>query len=350
MFSLLKKAFSRDDKKSVIATINEQPITVENKETLLQAALRQGIDFPYSCRVGGCASCKCKLVDGKVRELTETGYILSDDELDQGYILACQSVPLTDVRVAVDIDAHTQKRKVKGRVIAQDKMTHDITRLIVQLEESLAYKAGQFADISLAALPGIVRSYSFATPPRPDSQLSFFVRKVPGGAFSTLVNDGNVLGQDITVEGPLGQFWLRPAEAPLLLIAGGSGLAPLFAILQEAASRYVNRPVTLVFGARQQRDLYALDAIYEIASHWPAEFRFISVLSHEEPGTDWEGARGWVAEQIPALVQPDTHAYLCGPPAMIDSVVDILLREGVQREHIHADRFTTQQDLAAAVA
>lgn len=359
MLSLFNKSFFKKNffqtKGPVTATINSQVVMVDSKETLLQAALRQGVDFPYSCRVGGCATCKCKLVEGKVKELTETGYILSDAELDEGYILACQAVPLTDVRVQVDLDAQAQKRSVNGRVVAQQKLTHDITRLVVQLEESLSYKAGQFAEISIDslrgdALYGVSRSYSFATSPQPNSRVTFFVRKVPGGVFSTLIYDANVVGHQVKVEGPLGHFWLRPAEAPLLLVAGGSGLAPILAILQEAVLRQNRRPVTLLFGARTQRDLYALDEIKAIAAQWSAPFRFVPVLSHEEGGSDWQGARGLVTERIPALVEVGAHAYLCGPPGMIDSAVSVLIDEGVARENIYADRFTTRQDVASAVA
>lgn len=357
--SLFKKSFFKKSlsptKGPLTATINTQTVMVVPKETLLQAALRQGIDFPYSCRVGGCATCKCKLVEGKVKELTETGYILSDAELDEGYILACQAVPLTDVRVQVDLDAQAQTRVVLGRVVEQKKLTHDITRLVVQLDESLAYKSGQFAEISIDALRGdslygVSRSYSFATSPQPDSRVVFFVRKVPGGVFSTLINDANVVGHQVKVEGPLGHFWLRPADAPLLLVAGGSGLAPILAILQEAVLRQNRRPVTLLFGARTQRDLYALDEIKAIAAQWSAPFRFVPVLSHEEGGSEWQGARGWVTERIPALVEVGAHAYLCGPPGMIDSAVSVLIDEGVARENIYADRFTTRQDVASAVA
>lgn len=110
MFAFLTK------KKPITAHINAQPIVVQPRETLLQAALREGINFPHSCRVGGCASCKCKLVNGKVKELTEAGYILSDEDLDQGYILACQSVPQTDVSIEVDLGSQQARRRVGGRV------------------------------------------------------------------------------------------------------------------------------------------------------------------------------------------------------------------------------------------
>lgn len=338
--------FSR--KGPVTAHINAVPVTVNPKETLLQAALRQGIDFPHSCRVGGCATCKCKLLSGKVKELTQTSYILSDDDLDQGYILACQAVPQGDVRIEVDLSAQAAKRQVGGRVIGQDQLTRDIVRLRVQLDESLPFKAGQFANIGVDTLPGVRRSYSFAAPVQADAQVSFFVRKVPGGQFSTLVNDVDLVGHQMSIEGPMGDFWLRHADAPLMFLAGGSGLAPILAMLRDALDNGVKRRVTLLFGARRETDLYALDAIKDMARQWPELFRFVPVLSEEPQNSGWQGLRGLVTDQIEALLEEGAHAYLCGPPAMIDKAVDLLKAHGVAREHIHADRFTTQQDAAVA--
>lgn len=344
MFAFLTK------KKPITAHINAQPIVVQPRETLLQAALREGINFPHSCRVGGCASCKCKLVNGKVKELTEAGYILSDEDLDQGYILACQSVPQTDVSIEVDLGSQQARRRVGGRVVSQDKLTHDITRLRVQLDEALAYKAGQFADISIESLSGVSRSYSFATPVQPDSQVSFFVRRVPGGVFSSAINDGNVVGQSVTIDGPAGDFWLRPSDAPILLVAGGSGLAPVLALLKDAVAHGVSRPVALLFGAREERDLYALDEIQEIARQWRGPFKFIPVLSAAAADASWRGERGLVIDKIPMVLAAGTHAYLCGPPPMIDSAVALLKLHGTKPEHIHTDRFTTLQDAVAVAA
>jgi NAD(P)H-flavin reductase/ferredoxin len=325
------------------AMINAASITLRPDETLLQAALRQGVEIPYSCRVGGCATCKCKLIDGQVKQLTETSYLLSDEELDAGVILACQSIPLSDVRIEVDLSGQPQRRRVTGRVIAQQRLTHDITRLRVQLDQGLAYQAGQYAEISVGALPGVYRSYSFASPCGPDAQVEFFVRKVPGGVFSTLVNDRDLLDQTVQIDGPLGSFTLQAADAPLLLVAGGSGLAPVLAILKEALATSVQRPVTLLFGARTAGDLYALDEIGEIASQWPQAFTFVPVLSDSQPNDGWTGARGLVTDRLADLLVPGAHAYLCGPPAMIDTASSLLQELGVPAEHIRADRFTTLQ-------
>lgn len=343
MFSFL----SKKPASTKTAHINAVPITVNPNETLLQAALRQGVDFPHSCRVGGCASCKCKLVDGQVKELTQTGYILSDAELDQGYILACQSVPKTDVTIEVDVSRQRARNKVSGRVVGQTKLTRDITHLRVQLDETLAYKAGQFANISVETLRDQWRSYSFATSALPDAQVSFFVRRVPGGAFSTLINDSDVMGQTVLIDGPEGDFWLRPADTPLMLIAGGSGLAPILALLQEAQKERCARDVTLLFGAREEQDLYALDTLQDLADQWRGAFQFVPVLSAASDGASWAGERGMVAEKIPAWVKPSAHAYLCGPPPMIDACAALLKQCGVAGEHIHADRFTTLRDVQA---
>lgn len=344
MFSLFTKRLP------ATALINGRPVRVEPRETLLQAALREGIEFPHSCRVGGCASCKCKLLSGRVEELTETGYIFSDEELDAGYILACQSRPRGDVQIEVDLRTSQARRQVRGRVLLQEKLTHDITRLVLQLEQSLAYKAGQYAELQLDCLPGHARSFSFAGRPRPDAKVEFFIRKVPGGVLSSQVNDHPLQGQGVTLDGPLGDFYLRPADAPLLLVAGGSGLAPILALLEDALAGGGRRPVTLLFGARQEHDLYALETIAALAGQWQAPFRFIPVLSEVESDAAWQGRRGLVTEHIPELLEDGAHAYLCGPPAMIDRVVALLRSRAIPAAHLHADRFTTHGDLQVASA
>ena len=338
--------FSRPQ--AVSAQVNDTVITVQPKETLLQAALRQGIDFPHSCRVGGCASCKCQLVEGRVKQLTDAGYILSDDELDRGFILACQSVPRTDVRIRVDLARSQSRRKVPGRVIRHEQLTHDISHLRIQLDETLNYRGGQYAQLSLDSLPGVSRSYSFASRSQTDAIVNFFVRWVPDGVFTSRVQGRSLVGQGVVVEGPHGNFYLRAAEAPLLLMAGGSGLAPLLALLEDALAEGVKRPVVLMFGARTQADLYALDAIERLRSQWPQDFTFLPILSEEPVGSSWAGLRGLITELIPTHAPAGCHAYLCGPPAMVDAAAAQLRQRGVNPEHVHADRFTTQGDVAAA--
>ncbi|MFA9216162.1 MAG: FAD-binding oxidoreductase, partial [Sphingomonadaceae bacterium] len=210
------------------------------------------------------------------------------------------------------------------------------------LDASLSYKAGQYANLYLTSLGTVARSYSFATPVQADSQLRFFIRAVAGGAMSSLVNQRDLVGEAVEVEGPHGDFWLRAAESPLLLAAGGSGLAPILAMLQDAADKGVQRPVTLLFGAQQQRDLYALDQIAALAQRWPTRFTFVPVLSDAQQDSQWQGRRGMVDSQIAALLPAGAQAYLCGPPPMVDACSATLLSLGVAPDQIYADRFVIQ--------
>lgn len=327
------------------ATINSHPIRVLKGETLLTAALREGVDFPHSCRVGGCASCKCRLVEGRVRELTESSYLLTQEELDQQTILACQSVPLGPVRIEISGTQTLAVQICSATVLAQEPLTHDIVRLTLQLDQALHYLPGQFALIGLASLPGVTRSYSFASPPDAQGRVEFFVRRVAGGRFSEHVHKASLVGQQAQVQAPMGQFWLRESQAPLLFVAGGSGLAPVMAMLRAMQAQGLARSVTLLFGARTQADLYGLDELRAMAANWAGSFQFVPVLSEAQDDASWTGMRGLVTAPLAHGVEPGTHAYLCGPPGMVDAASAQLQHIGISRQHIHADRFVTQQDI-----
>jgi len=327
---------------SATATINGTKIPVRTGETLLEAALAAGIAMPYSCRVGGCGTCRCRLLNGRVRERTETAYLFNDVELAAGTILACQSVPLGDVEVAVDLAAAATRRQVTGRVIEQSLLTPSITRLTVELDQGLPFQPGQHALIALGSLPGVTRSYSFAAAPRAEPVVEFHVRHVPGGEFTSHVANHDLVGETVLVDGPLGDFILREAEDPLLFVTTGTGLAPVLAMLEAAAKAGDRRSVTLLHGARTREDLYALDRIDQIARQWRGAFRFVPVLSAPEP--DWDGARGRVTDHLDGLVGAEIDAYLCGVPAMVDEVAARLTALGLPGLRIHADRFTTRAD------
>ncbi|MFT8420590.1 MAG: fatty acid desaturase [Gluconacetobacter sp.] len=320
------------------ATVNGRAISVEPGETLLQAALRQDIDFPYVCRVGGCGTCKCKLIDGRVREMTETGYLLTEDEIAEGYILACQSTLRTDVAIEVDLKSALAGNIVRGHVVGKTALTHDISRIDVQLDAALDYRAGQFAELSLSSLPGVLRTYSFATPPSADNKISFFIRRVPGGQFSIRAVDGDIVGEAVQLRGPGGAFWLRPGTGPVIMVAGGSGLAPILSMLKDAKAQGETRPATLLFGAREERDLYALDELAALERDWPT-FTFVPVLSAVAERDAWAGERGMVTDYIGKYCDAAGAAYLCGPPGMVDAARSRLLTLGLVDEAIFADRF-----------
>jgi len=347
MFGLFKPARP----KSVQIEGLDTPLQVNPKETILQAALRQGVRFPHSCRVGGCASCKCQLQSGKVKELTEAAYVLSGDEMAAGYILACQSVPKTDLQIRVDnLNAGAPAfapRSIPGRVEKVVRHTHDIVELSIQLDEPMEYAAGQYAQLSLPGQIETPRSYSFATAPDQGGShhLHFFIRAVPGGRFSNWAQQEKLAGTAINVEGPFGDFYLREGTQPILCIAGGSGLAPVKALLEDALRFKCARPVVFLFGARSQRDLYCLEALQQLQGNWATDFTFVPVLSEEPVDSNWNGARGLVTDFIDAHLSPISQIYMCGPPAMLDAAEAVLLQKGTPADQIFSDRFLDQSSL-----
>ncbi len=340
MFSFLRKKTHHQ------AQVNQYTVEVNSKETLLVSALNQGVAMAHSCRVGGCGTCKCRLVEGKTRSLTDFSYVLSAEELADNYILACQSVPLSDIKVEARLTDDQAPQTIQGTVAAQQMLTHDICQLTVRLAEPLEYKAGQYTELALASLPTVFRNFSFAGQSG-QQEVHFFIRRVAKGVLTEKITRDNLVGEEVTLRGPHGDFWLQPSDAPILMVAGGSGLAPIMAILKEAQAQGLNRPVTLLFGARRQHDLYLLEEIEHMASHWPAQFTFIPVLS-EAGDEDWQGQRGLVTEHIAAVLTTDMHAYLCGPPVMVDAASDVLAAQGIRPEHIHADRFLTNTTAVAS--
>jgi NAD(P)H-flavin reductase/ferredoxin len=333
---------------------------VGSKETILQAALNQGIAFPHNCRAGGCGECKCRLVKGKVKELTDKSYLLSAEELRDNYVLACQSIPQSDVEVDVelrDAERQAQAQASPSRITHMVPLTHDILQVTVEFEQALAFTPGQYCELAArtGSAAGVTRRYSFANVPDASGTSrhgEFFIRKVPGGRFTEWLFSEAKLGDALDVVAPFGDFTLRESAAPMLCIAGGSGLAPVLSMLRGALQS-LRRPreVTLVFGARSQQDLYMLDAIEALRREWPVRFDFVPVLANEPADSAWTGRRGMIAEQLAEVSGPSLgtlQAYLCGPPGMIDSCVDALKAGGMPEAEIHSDRFLDQSHLAPA--
>jgi NAD(P)H-flavin reductase len=330
-------------------------VAVPGNQSVLQAALEAGVDFPHSCKVGTCMACRSRLREGKVKAIRDFSYVLSAEELKAGYILACQAkvAPGECIVLEVEIDSqrpHHPQITTQGRITAQTLLTHNIVELRLALEQPLAYAAGQYAALRPAHIER-AREYSFARAPHigGDRELSFFIRLTPGGQFTGWLFERSRVGQTLEVTGPGGDFWLRAAAAPLVLVAGGSGLAPVLAVLEAAADAGVQRDAVFLFGARTQADLYQLDAIAAVGARWAGQFRFVPVLSHEPVGSAWAGARGFVTEYLAATHVPAElaacHAYLCGPPPMIDAALAVLSKAGVADGHVHYDKFLDASSL-----
>lgn len=314
-------------------------------EVLLQSALAAGLDFPHSCRVGSCTTCKCRVLSGRVRQLGDSAYVLSPEDVAAGYVLACQSLPLTDVEIEIALDAPRRDAvTTSARILAQTPLTHDIVELVLRAEAPIRYRAGQSALLGVPAL-GVERPYSFARAPRGTAldYLHFHVRRVPGGTFSEWLHGADRVGERLTLRGPHGAFGLHPHDGgngAIVCVAGGSGLAPILAMLDEARWAGDARAVTLLFGARARRDLYELAQIEALRRHWPGRFAFVPVLSQAAPDDAWDGAQGLVGDHLAALPDlADATLYLCGPPPMVDHCAAQLARARVADARVFVDRF-----------
>jgi p-cymene monooxygenase electron transfer component len=346
MRSFLKSMFGGGGPK--LAEIRPLGVSIEvaSGQTLLEAALAQGVAYPHNCTVGTCGSCKTRLLDGQVEAASDFGYTLSKAELEAGYILACQSVPRqakTVVEIAPPSADLTAPQSFAARIVGTEALTHDIVKMTVEVDRPVKFVAGQYATFKAPGMPR-GRNYSFADAPVRSGKrtLAFFVRKVPGGEFTEALFAGALTGKSLQMEAPHGAFYLRPGAAPMVCIAGGSGLAPLLSVLEDMRMRRVRRPCTLLFGARTQADLYATEQIRNIAGSSLEPFEFVPVLSQEPAASGWTGARGLVTDFIPerALDVPAGEAYLCGPPPMIDAGIANLVERGMPLPSIFYDKFT----------
>jgi len=336
------------EKKQFQLTVdNNPPIQLEHKETILNGAVRSDISFPYSCKVGGCAACKCKLVSGKVKELTDSSYLLSKEDLSQNFILGCQSIPKSDVVIELPNNP-LQQQECIGTIVEQKVLTHDISEIVVRLDVPMTYVPGQYANVSVVDKSYPARSYSFAHTCNVDgsSCVAFFVRAVPNGKMSNWLLSSEALGKKINIKGSFGEFYLRESERAMVCIAGGSGLAPIIAILENALAspglKPTKREVLLLVGGRTQKDLYYIDQIESIRSSWAGKFTFLPVLSEEPADSSWKGLRGFVTDFIEGDEVRGSEGYFCGPPPMIEAAIEKMVVSGVPKDNLFFDIFSDQ--------
>ncbi|MDT7529124.1 2Fe-2S iron-sulfur cluster binding domain-containing protein [Sphingopyxis sp. SE2] len=341
--SLLSKLFGKAPARTVEIESSGDRFEVGSGATILERALAEGIAYPHDCTVGTCGSCRSRLISGKVEAITPFGYTLSREELDAGYILACQALPRSDLVLDVEIGGSASEEIIRqpAAFTGASELTHDIKRVALKVDKPIHYKAGQYANIHWGD-GAIHRSYSFADAPAPGGTLEpgFFVRHVPGGQFTDRLFGGTLASETLEIDGPHGNFWLREGKGPILCIAGGSGLAPLLSLLQDAANRRVRRDCILLFGGRGARDLYAAEAIAAIRSGWTASFDYWPILSEEQNPQYRHGfVTAYVAQALERL-GPGAQGYMCGPPPMIDAGIHAFSEAGIGLPDIHYDKFT----------
>lgn len=326
-------------------------------QTVLDAALAAGIVLPYSCRSGACSTCKAKVISGQVEEGTTPSQTLSEQEREQGYALLCQAhatsdlvIESRDVRLATDI----QIRKLPSRVTSMQRMAPDVEVLQLQLPaaDTFRFYAGQYIEVLLK--DGKRRSYSMANPPHEATALELHVRHLPGGLFTDHVFGAGTTQMKereiLRLEGPHGSFYLREdSTLPIILLASGTGFAPIKAIVQHMAHQQIKRPVTLYWGGRRPADLY----MHALAQSWEEtlpDFKYVPVISDAVPEDNWTGRTGFVHRAV-MEDYPDMsgyQVYACGAPIVVNSArKEFMATCNLSEEAFFADSFTSEADNAA---
>jgi ferredoxin-NAD(P)+ reductase (naphthalene dioxygenase ferredoxin-specific) len=324
----------------------KRPLVVEMGASILESALAEGRTYPHGCKSGNCGACKSRLISGEVQMAPFSEYALSPAEQAAGLILACRAVPWSDCEVAwleEDELVDHPRRRLDCRVVGIEPLTHDITRLRLAIEAGGPYDftPGQYAETTLPGLP--TRDYSMANTPG-DEGLVFHVRALEGGLVSTAVRERLAVGDDVRIEGPYGiAYWRARHEGPVLALAGGSGLAPIKAIVEHALGSGFNAPIRLWHGVREERDVYLEDHFRALGRAHP-NFDYRIVLS--EPSGSSERATGTLADALADGPEnlDHTRVYLAGPPVMVEACLSRLYERGVARENCHADAFYTEAE------
>ena len=317
---------------------------INDHETILEAALRQGHNLPYGCRNGTCGTCKAKITSGKIAYSTDTlPEAISEQEHLQGDVLLCQARALSNVSLktrTVETAADISLRQFSCRVSSCEKLNDDVIRLILELPktERLQFLAGQYINIIMRE--GKRRSFSLANAPHQDQIIELHIRHYDGGLFSEYAFKELKERAILRIEGPLGQFTLQESDRPIIMIAGGTGFAPVKSLVEYSLDKKDIRPIDIYWGARTESDLYLDD----MAKQWSTDFEhinYIPVLSDVEHINGWTGKTGFVHKAV-LKDYPDLSiydVYACGPPPMINAIIETLPEQGLNKDRLFSDSF-----------
>lgn len=322
----------------------------ESGQTILEAASSAGLSLPHACRSGDCGACEGRILEGQVDFGNHQESLLTEDDKESGLALFCAAKPLTDLSIEAYEILDAEENPVQTlscTVHTMERLSHDVMGIWLKLPagDSLHFLPGQYIDILLE--DGRRRSYSLANPPADNTPLELHVRRVTDGHFSEFVFNVLKPGDPLRIQGPYGTFHLHESDKPLILVAGGTGFAPIKSILSEAFRQGLRRDTTLYWGVRQARDMYMPD----LPAQWErqhANFHHVPVLSEAGDDEDWQGRRGLVHHTV---LEDHTdlsiyQVYACGAPAMIDAARLDFSSRGLPQEAFFSDAFTFQRDIA----
>ena len=330
-------------------------LTANEGETVLAAALREGITLPYGCRNGACGSCKGKILEGTVDYGASQSHVLADFEKKAGLALFCQARPLSDLVIeAREISGvgELQIRKLPCRVQEIHRVAPDVVVLKLKLpaNERLQFLAGQYIDILMK--DGKRRSYSMGNPPHDDEYIELHVRNMAHGAFTEYVFNRMKEKDILRFEGPLGTFFLREdSDKPMIFVASGTGFAPIKSVIEHAFGLGTARQMVLYWGGRRPADIY----MGELASRWQQEhdnFSFVPVISDAAPEDNWNGRTGFVHRAVMQdfADMSGYQVYACGAPIVVESAhKDFTTECRLPEEEFYSDAFTPSVDPKPAV-
>ena len=315
-------------------------IQVQPGANLLKALQDAQVPMSYSCMAGRCGTCRCRVLDGEV--MAGAGELQQPLDGEQGYVLACQTYVTEPCTIEIpepdEVVVHPA-RIVKASVVSIEDLTHDIKRLVLRPAKPVEFSPGQYVQLQFT--PEHVRPYSMAGLPG-DGLFEFHVRLVANGRVTGYIAHQLKVGDAVKVSGPLGSAYLRRKhEGPMLCVAGGTGLAPILAILRGAAAQGMRNPIHLYFGVRSPRDIYGMPWLAQLKLDHPGLSVHAVVTSGGDPALH---RCGLVTDAI-AQDHGDLggwRAYLCGSPPMVEAATMVVRRMGVQAQHVYADAFYTQ--------
>src|SRR5579863_8853480 len=323
-------------------------IEIDEEQNVLRAAAEQGIMLMHGCKEGQCSACKSFLLDGDDVELDKySTFALPDYEREEGFTLLCRAHVYEDVVIELlnydeeMIRSGLPIQEAVAEVVANHRVTHDMRHLVLRLVDAVDFKffPGQYVDITV---PGTdeVRSFSMAnTSARESRELEFVIKIYPDGLFSHYLDAKLQIGDRLNLTGPFGVFTLRDApDKDLVFVGGGAGMAPILCLLRSMADRGIDRKAVYYYGARRRGDLCFEDELRALEQALP-NFRYVPALSEDE----WEGETGLITNVVAAREGElrRAHAYVCGPPPMVEAAVPLLTRLGVPEKHVYWDKFTT---------
>ena len=332
----------------VSLTKTEISFSATPDQSLLDAALGASLNLPHSCKGGNCGSCRVRLVKGEIYYPNGPPLGLSDGEVAEGFMLLCQARARSDLSIETSEITTPDRASVKRLPVRVERavaLSHDVMGLHLKLPvaEAFPFEAGQYIDILLPG--GRRRSFSIASPPHDARLLELHVRRVAGGEFSGRLFEHDARNALLSIEGPLGQFVYRQGSAPMLLVGGGTGLAPLLSIMRHVVGNGIARDMTVYWGVRGERDLYAHGVLGELAAvSGRAKLRYVPVLS--DPPPEWPGARGLVHEAVIEDIHDlrEYDVYAAGPPAMIAAARREFGARGVAPHRLFFDSFDYAPD------